>query len=127
MTNLLLSLSLILLGTGYPRPHPEHAGPATAIIAGDEWFVVDAGRGLTMRVAATSKAMEQGVVQVGEIERVSRELDAALAGPAGELLSITEFVFDCDHLHNPKTRRAVVSRSSRRPCRHKFIYHQANA
>jgi methyl-accepting chemotaxis protein len=34
---------------------------------------------VTMRVAATSKAMEQGVVQVGEIERVSRELDAALS------------------------------------------------
>ena len=28
---------------------------------------------------ATSKAMEQGVVQVGEIERVSRELDGALS------------------------------------------------
>jgi len=34
---------------------------------------------VTMRVAATSKAMEQGVVQVGEIERVSRELDSALS------------------------------------------------
>jgi methyl-accepting chemotaxis protein len=34
---------------------------------------------VTMRVAATSKAMEQGVIQVGEIERVSRELDAALS------------------------------------------------
>jgi len=34
---------------------------------------------VTTRVAATSKAMEQGVVQVGEIERVSRELDAALS------------------------------------------------
>ena len=34
---------------------------------------------VTTRVAATSKAMEQGVAQVGEIERVSRELDAALS------------------------------------------------
>jgi methyl-accepting chemotaxis protein len=34
---------------------------------------------VTTRVAATSKAMEQGVVQVGEIERVSRELDTALS------------------------------------------------
>ena len=34
---------------------------------------------VTTRVAATSKAMEQGVVQVGEIERVSRELDSALS------------------------------------------------
>lgn len=34
---------------------------------------------VTTRVAATSKAMEQGVIQVGEIERVSRELDSALS------------------------------------------------
>ena len=43
----------ILLGTGYPRPDPERAGPALAIVAGDRWFVVDAGRGVTMRIAAT--------------------------------------------------------------------------
>ncbi|HYS52561.1 MAG TPA: MBL fold metallo-hydrolase [Thermoanaerobaculia bacterium] len=53
MTNLLLSLAVILLGTGYPRPDANHAGPATAIVAGDKWFLVDAGRGATMRVAAT--------------------------------------------------------------------------
>ena len=34
---------------------------------------------VTTRVAATSKAMEQGVIQVGEIERVSHELDSALS------------------------------------------------
>ena len=54
MTNLLLSLSLILLGTGMPRPDPLHAGPATAVLAGDEWFLIDSGRGVTMRIAATS-------------------------------------------------------------------------
>jgi methyl-accepting chemotaxis protein len=41
--------------------------------------VVKMTEAVTMRVAATSKAMEQGVIQVGEIERVSRELDAALS------------------------------------------------
>ncbi|GAC1411761.1 MAG: hypothetical protein NVSMB53_07930 [Gemmatimonadaceae bacterium] len=41
--------------------------------------VVKMTRGVTMRVLATSKAMEQGVTQVGEIERVSRELDSALS------------------------------------------------
>ena len=34
---------------------------------------------VTTRVAATSKAMEQGVIQVGEIERVSHDLDSALS------------------------------------------------
>jgi ribonuclease Z len=43
----------ILLGTGYPRPDPQHAGAATVVIAGDKWFLVDAGRGATMRIAAT--------------------------------------------------------------------------
>lgn len=47
------ALIVLLLGTGYPRPDPEHAGPSTVVIAGDAWFVVDAGRGATMRLAAT--------------------------------------------------------------------------
>lgn len=53
MTSLLLSISVLLLGTGFPRPNPAHAGPATAIVAGDKWFLVDAGRGVTLRIAAT--------------------------------------------------------------------------
>lgn len=47
------ALIVLLLGTGYPRPDPERAGPSTVVIAGDRWFVVDAGRGATMRIAAT--------------------------------------------------------------------------
>jgi ribonuclease Z len=58
MTSLLLSLAVILLGTGYPRPDANHAGPATAIVAGDKWFLVDAGRGATMRVAGTELKYE---------------------------------------------------------------------
>ena len=46
-------LVAILLGTGYPRPDANHAGPSTAIVAGDKWFVVDAGRGVVMRIAGT--------------------------------------------------------------------------
>ncbi len=46
-------LVAILLGTGYPRPDANHAGAATAIVAGDKWFVVDAGRGVVMRIAGT--------------------------------------------------------------------------
>lgn len=50
---------LILLGTGYPRPDPEHASAATAVIAGDRWFVVDAGRGVTLRIAGTELKYDQ--------------------------------------------------------------------
>ena len=54
MTSTLLSaLVVILLGTGYPRPDPDRAGPSTAIVYGEKWFVVDAGRGTTMRIAGT--------------------------------------------------------------------------
>lgn len=52
-TSLASALVVLLLGTGYPRPDPDHAGPSTAVLFGDRWFVVDAGRGTTMRIAAT--------------------------------------------------------------------------
>lgn len=59
MTNLFASaLVVLLLGTGYPRPDPERAGPSTVVIAGEQWFVVDAGRGATMRIAATDLKYE---------------------------------------------------------------------
>jgi ribonuclease Z len=47
------ALIVILIGTGFPRPNPNHAGPCTVVDAGGEWFAVDAGRGATMRIAAT--------------------------------------------------------------------------
>lgn len=56
---LLLALQVILLGTGFPRPDPNHAASCTAIVAGNKWFVVDAGRGATMRIAATDLKYEQ--------------------------------------------------------------------
>lgn len=46
------TLIAILLGTGFPRPDGIHAGAGTAIVAGDRWFVVDAGRATTMRIAS---------------------------------------------------------------------------
>ncbi|HJT18074.1 MAG TPA: hypothetical protein VJ853_11820, partial [Thermoanaerobaculia bacterium] len=50
MTTLLLStLVAILIGTGNPRPNIDRAGPSTAIAAGNKWFLVDAGRGATLR------------------------------------------------------------------------------
>src|SRR5690242_15659888 len=48
-----VALQVLLIGTGYPRPDPNRAGPSTAIVAGNKWFLVDAGRGATMRIAAT--------------------------------------------------------------------------
>src|SRR5436190_180255 len=57
--NLVLALlEVILLGTGYPRPDPARAAASNAIVIGNKWFVVDAGRGATMR----THIVKEGVV-----------------------------------------------------------------
>jgi ribonuclease Z len=45
-------ITITLLGTGSPMPSPDRAGPATLISGGDEHYLVDAGRGVLMRLAA---------------------------------------------------------------------------
>ncbi len=39
-----------LLGTGVPIPSPERFGPSTLVEAGDHTFLIDAGRGATIRL-----------------------------------------------------------------------------
>ena len=48
-----MTIDVTLLGTGSPLPDPNRAGPATLISAGGEHVLVDAGRGVLMRLAAT--------------------------------------------------------------------------
>lgn len=45
-------LTITLLGTGSPLPDPDRAGPATLVSGGPHHFLVDAGRGVLMRLAA---------------------------------------------------------------------------
>ena len=45
-------IAVTLLGTGSPLPDPHRAGPATLVQAGGENYLVDAGRGVLMRLAA---------------------------------------------------------------------------
>ena len=47
-----MTIDITLLGTGSPLPDPNRAGPATLISVGDEHVLVDAGRGVLMRLAA---------------------------------------------------------------------------
>ena len=54
-------MQVLLLGTGMPRPDPERAGPSTAIVVGKKYYIVDAGRGVVMRLAATD--LEYGNVR----------------------------------------------------------------
>jgi ribonuclease Z len=46
------TMQVVLLGTGFPRPDPERFGPAAAVVVGEKVFVVDAGRGVVLRLAA---------------------------------------------------------------------------
>jgi ribonuclease Z len=45
-------MDVILTGTGSPLPDPNRAGPSTLVKAGDTHILVDAGRGVVMRMAA---------------------------------------------------------------------------
>jgi ribonuclease Z len=44
--------TLILLGTGMPRPDPMCSGPASAVVVGGQVFLFDAGPGVMRRLAA---------------------------------------------------------------------------
>lgn len=56
-------LTITLLGTGSPLPDPHRAGPATLVSGAGEHYLVDAGRGVLMRLAAAG-------VGVGELTAV---------------------------------------------------------
>ncbi|MGB3412986.1 MAG: ribonuclease Z [Microthrixaceae bacterium] len=45
-------MDVTLLGTGSPIPDPDRAGPATLVRADGQTLLVDAGRGVLMRLAA---------------------------------------------------------------------------
>lgn len=45
------STTLVLLGTGTPRPTPDKMGPATAVVVGKRVFLFDAGVGVERRLA----------------------------------------------------------------------------
>ncbi len=44
-------MEIVLTGTGSPLPDPNRAGPSTLVKAGDNQILVDAGRGVVMRMA----------------------------------------------------------------------------
>jgi ribonuclease Z len=51
-------MQVVLLGTGFPRPSAERAGPAAAIVIGKKTFIVDAGRGVVMRLVGANLPLD---------------------------------------------------------------------
>src|SRR2546423_11904539 len=47
-----MTIDIVLLGTGNPLPDPQRAGAATLVRAGGRTMLVDAGRGVCMRLPA---------------------------------------------------------------------------
>jgi ribonuclease BN (tRNA processing enzyme) len=56
------STHVVMLGTGTPRPDPNRAGPATAIVVNDTPYLIDFGAGVVRRATA---AFERGVTALG--------------------------------------------------------------
>jgi len=54
-----MTIDITLLGTGSPIPAPDRAGPSTLISAEGEHYLVDAGRGVLMRMAAAGVGAPQ--------------------------------------------------------------------
>ena len=48
------ALSIVMLGTGTPNTDPDRSGPAVAVVAGTEAYLVDAGPGVVRRAKAAS-------------------------------------------------------------------------
>jgi ribonuclease Z len=53
------AIEVVLLGTGSPIPDPLRAGPSTFVQAGPHRFLVDAGRGVLMRLAGAGSGANQ--------------------------------------------------------------------
>ncbi|HEX9767421.1 MAG TPA: MBL fold metallo-hydrolase [Nitriliruptorales bacterium] len=52
-------MDVVVLGSGSPLPDPRRAGPATLVTAGEHHLLVDTGRGVLMRLAATGVGVDR--------------------------------------------------------------------
>lgn len=61
---------LVLLGTGTPNADPDRSGPAVAVVAGGEAYLVDAGPGVVRRAAAAARRHDLPALAASRLRRV---------------------------------------------------------
>jgi ribonuclease BN (tRNA processing enzyme) len=61
---------VVMLGTGTPNADPERSGPAVAIIAGDQAYLVDAGPGIVRRAALAARQDSIAALAPDRLRRV---------------------------------------------------------
>ncbi len=61
---------VVLLGTGTPIADPDRSGPATAIVAGGESYLVDAGAGVVRRAVAAARKDSIPALRVRNLRRL---------------------------------------------------------
>jgi ribonuclease BN (tRNA processing enzyme) len=61
LTACLAETQIVFLGTGGPRPNPEHSGPAVAIVVDGMPYLVDMGTGVVRRAAAAAQSGVKGL------------------------------------------------------------------
>jgi ribonuclease BN (tRNA processing enzyme) len=61
---------VVMLGTGTPNADPDRSGPAVAIVAGGEVYLVDAGAGVVRRAALAARTDSIPVLGPSHLRRV---------------------------------------------------------
>lgn len=61
---------VVLLGTGMPRPDPERSGPSTAVVVGNDSYIVDAGAGVVRRAVAAAIKDSLPALRVANLKRL---------------------------------------------------------
>jgi len=61
------AMRVVMLGTGTPNADPERSGPAVAIVAGSQAYIVDAGPGVVRRAAAAAARMQIAALRVSNL------------------------------------------------------------
>jgi len=59
---------VVLLGTGTPIPDPDRSGPATAVVVGDNTYLVDFGPGIVRRAEAALLQRGIGALEPGNLK-----------------------------------------------------------